>query len=118
MFTSVGAAMTIPPLNGFVPGELAREVSLPITSVHFDPATTFLEWARLTSAFVTVRVQVPSIGSGGGAAFAAATMTNARATTERTSSFTRPRLRRHRPGCPHPGGMNRPASFDDGTDAR
>src|SRR3954471_21761438 len=91
MFTSVGAAMTIPPLNGFVPGELAREVSLPMTSVHFDPATTFLEWARLTSAFVTVRVQVPSIGSGGGAAVAAATMTSARATTERTMSFMQAR---------------------------
>src|SRR3954467_5425525 len=87
MFTRVGAAMTIAPLKGFVPAEVAREVSLPITSVHVDPATTFLECARLTSAFVTVRVQVPSIGSGGGAAVAAPTLTSARATTERTTSF-------------------------------
>src|SRR3954467_13587340 len=87
MFTSVGAAMTIPPLNGFVPGDLPREVSLPVACAPCDPATTFLEWAPLTSAFVTVRVQVPSIGSGGGAAVAAATKTSARATTERTISF-------------------------------
>src|SRR3954447_16021242 len=87
MFTSVGPAMTIEPLNGFVPGEDAREVSLPMTSVHFEPATTLFEWARFTSAFVTVRVQVPSIGAGGGAAVAAATKTSARATTERTISF-------------------------------
>src|SRR3954447_1418806 len=91
MFTSVGAAMTIPPLNGFVPGEVARDVSLPITSVHLEPATTFLEWARLTSAFVTIRVQVPSIGSGGGAAVAAPTMTSARQTTERATSFMQAR---------------------------
>src|SRR4051812_15028237 len=80
--------MTIAPLNGLVPGEVARDVSAPITSVHLEPATTLLECARLTSAFVTVRVHVPSIGSGGGAAVAAATTTaSASAIPDRTISF-------------------------------
>src|SRR3954466_8539330 len=79
--------MTIAPLKGLTPGELAREVSLRMTSVHVEPATTLFECARLTSAFVTVRVHVPSIGSGGGAAVAVATTTRASATAERTISF-------------------------------
>src|SRR3954452_22784295 len=105
MFTSVGPAMTIEPLNGFVPGEDAREVSLPMTSVHLEPATTRFEWARFTSAFVTVRVHVPSIGSGGGAAVAVATTTeSARPTADRTISFM---YRRGYAGARHPDSSRR-----------
>src|SRR3954449_10059275 len=79
MFTCVALEGTIWP-RSFSVLWLATEPCGPIVSVHVSPGITFEEAARWTSAAVTVRVQMPSIGDGG-AADAVAARTSATAAT-------------------------------------
>src|SRR3569833_518477 len=89
--------------RSFVVLWLATEPCGPTVSVHFVPTITFFEPARWTSAAVTVRVHVPSIGDGGAAADAGTARTSAAAAAVRTA-IMRANLCRQRQSAVMPPG--------------